>query len=365
MITGNKGDWSEIYTLFKILGDGVVYAGNGKMERIDNLFYPIMRVIRAEKEQDNRKNEFIHHYEPNKDGRIVSILNEAEEELMRVSMVEFESIAKSLLGGIRESKGSAFPLPKIEEFMHSVKCHTLKASSKDKADIRVVIHDLRTGITPQLGFSIKSQLGEPATLLNAGKTTNFTYKITGVNLTDADIAEINAIQNQNPRMESLFSRGAILKYHSMDCQTFEDNLIIIDSFMPEIVSECIVQYYMSKNTGIDKILQGVISRNPLGIKRIPEIYYISKIKSLLVDTALGMVPSRVWKREYDATGGYLVVRSDGEVLCYHFYDRNQFEDYLFQNTKLEFASRKRHDYGYVYREGSNVFIKLNLQIRFK
>ena len=30
-ITGNKGEWSEIYTLFKLLGDGRVFAGDGNM----------------------------------------------------------------------------------------------------------------------------------------------------------------------------------------------------------------------------------------------------------------------------------------------------------------------------------------------
>ena len=67
---GNKGEWSEIYTLFKLLGDGVVYAGNGDMEKIDNLFYPIMRVIRREAETYN--------YEPRiDDNRVVVILNDS------------------------------------------------------------------------------------------------------------------------------------------------------------------------------------------------------------------------------------------------------------------------------------------------
>ena len=30
---------------------------------------------------------------------------------------------------------------------------------------------------PELGFSIKSKLGKPSTLLNAGKTTNFIFEI--------------------------------------------------------------------------------------------------------------------------------------------------------------------------------------------
>lgn len=33
-ITGNKGEWSEIYTLLKLLGEGKVYAGDQNLNRI-------------------------------------------------------------------------------------------------------------------------------------------------------------------------------------------------------------------------------------------------------------------------------------------------------------------------------------------
>lgn len=77
------------------------------------------------------------------------------------------------------------------------------------------------------------------------------------------------------------------------------------------------------------------------------------------------MPSKVWTGELDATGGYLVVKEDGEVLCYHIYNRNEFEDYLFANTKLETASSSKHKYGEIYEENGQLFFKLNLQIRFK
>ena len=38
MITGNKGEWSEIYALFKLLGDKQLFAGDehlNKMSRED------------------------------------------------------------------------------------------------------------------------------------------------------------------------------------------------------------------------------------------------------------------------------------------------------------------------------------------
>jgi type II restriction enzyme len=94
-------------------------------------------------------------------------------------------------------------------------------------------------------------------------------------------------------------------------------------------------------------------------------FYEYKIKRFLTDVALGMMPSKVWTGQYDATGGYLIVKENGDVLCYHIYNRNQFEDYLFENTKLETASSTRHEFGSIYRaeEGALNF-KLNLQIRF-
>jgi hypothetical protein len=77
-----------------------------------------------------------------------------------------------------------------------------------------------------------------------------------------------------------------------------------------------------------------------------------------------MMPSKVWSGEYDATGGYLIVKEDGEVLCYHIYNKNEFENYLINNTKLDTASSSRHGFGVVYKENEALFFKLNLQIRF-
>ena len=76
------------------------------------------------------------------------------------------------------------------------------------------------------------------------------------------------------------------------------------------------------------------------------------------------MPSVIWTGQLDATGGYLVVKEDGEIICYHIYNRNEFENYLLNNTKLETASSTRHDFGKIYRENGNLYFRLNLQIRF-
>lgn len=37
MITGNKGEWSDIYTLLKIIADKQLFAGDSNLNKIENL----------------------------------------------------------------------------------------------------------------------------------------------------------------------------------------------------------------------------------------------------------------------------------------------------------------------------------------
>lgn len=78
-----------------------------------------------------------------------------------------------------------------------------------------------------------------------------------------------------------------------------------------------------------------------------------------------MTPAREWNGRDDATGGYVIVREDGNVLAFHIYNRDMFEDYLIDNTKFETASSSRHGFGTVFERDGSYFINLNLQIRFK
>ena len=82
------------------------------------------------------------------------------------------------------------------------------------------------------------------------------------------------------------------------------------------------------------------------------------------DVALGMTPATAWDGLYQATGGYIIVREDGEVLCYHVYNHNEFQEYLFNNTRLETPSTSKYDFGTIYKEDKKTLIKLNLQVRF-
>lgn len=93
-------------------------------------------------------------------------------------------------------------------------------------------------------------------------------------------------------------------------------------------------------------------------------FYEYKIKNFLTDSALGMTPATKWTGQYVATGGIIIVKENGELVCYHIYNRNEFQNYLLNNTRLEQASTSRYDFGDLYNQNGRTFLKLNLQVRF-
>jgi hypothetical protein len=357
MITGNKGEWSEIYTLLKIIADKNLFAGDSDLNKIENLIFPIIKVLRDESNGT---------YQYSYDSDLVVITGNEEE--FRISINEFRQKAAFLLSKLKESTSSTFSIPEIENFIKSFSCISLKAKSSVKSDIRVVIHDQRTGTTPQLGFSIKSQLGGASTLLNAGKTTNLIYRINSPNFSESQISEINSINSRSKikdRLERINENSKGLEFVRTESSVFANNLTLIDSLLPRLISEIVYQFYSSTNSTTVDLLESVKTLNPLNFNtESNHPFYSYKIKRFLTDIALGMMPSKVWTGELDATGGYLIVKDDGEILCYHIYNRNEFENYLLVNTKLETASSSRHEFGTIYSENGELFFKLNLQIRF-
>lgn len=225
-----------------------------------------------------------------------------------------------------------------------------------------------TGINTNTGFSIKSYIGGNSTLLNAGKTTNFIYKLENVNLESHQIESINSISTKHKlkdRIAKILSFNGTLVYEDMENPIFKNNLILIDSLLPEILAELIKLYYQSHLSSIKELVDKLEELNPLNFdNRFNHKFYTYKIRRFLTESALGMMPASVWTGVYDANGGYLIVREDGEVLCYHVYNKNDFEDYLFNNTKLETASSSRHKFGIIENCEDKSLIKLNLQIRF-
>lgn len=253
--------------------------------------------------------------------------------------------------------------------MNKIGCFKLSAPSKDKSDITMKIVDINTGHSPIVGFSIKSELGSAPTLLDAGKTTNFIYKIIhqyeNILRETNDIYKVSGNKKHTDvrgRIENVINNNGKIEYLEMQNKTFKDNLILIDSRMDEIIAQTLLYFYRDGISNCDDMIKKLEEENPMRYGNVNAYSY--KFKKFLTSVALGMRPATEWDGIDEASGGYIIVTREGSVLAYHIYNRNYFEEYLLKNTKYETASTSRHGFGELYEENGDTFIKLNLQIRF-
>jgi hypothetical protein len=358
-LSGNKGEWSEIYVFLKLLADGRLNAADANLNAIPNVYYPIIKILRLE-------NGSTREYKINSNIQVIN--SNTNTVILNLSLATFVQQSQQLFNNLRAAQGSSFSFPAIETFLNSIDVHSLTALKTDKADIKVIVHDLNTGLQPKLGFSIKSMLGMNSTLFNAGQTTNFIYEIRGINLTPQQIATVNSITitpKIKNRIDSLINSGAQFIYKDIFSNNLKLNLQLIDSDLPEILAHLVFYKYSLNTSNLQDLLRELNTKNPKQFDlSLGHPFYEYKIKNFLTDSALGMTPATLWTGKYDATGGIIIVKQNGDLVCYHIYNRNEFQDYLLNNTRLEQASTTRYGFGEVYNENGRFYMKLNLQVRF-
>lgn len=358
MLTGNKGEWSEIYVFLKLLAENKLFAADANLNAIPNIYYPIIKILR---EENNYKREY----------RIngnIKIFDGENNLLLDLPVSDFVYQSQKLFEKLKKTSGRSFAFNDIESFLSSIDVCSLKALKTDKADIKLVVHDLNTGLHPKLGFSIKSMIGGSSTLFNPGETTNFIYEIAGEGR--LDINKINAIETAPKianRILAIKEKGSYLKFKKIQSNRLQLNMCLIDSDLPEIIAELLlIKYSSSGGASLANLLRQLTTTNPLKFDLSEgHPFYEYKIKNFLTDSALGMTPSKIWMGQYDATGGIIIVKENGDLVCYHIYNRNEFQNYLINNTVLEQASTSRYKFGDLYKENGKIYLKLNLQVRFK
>lgn len=351
--SGNKGEWSELYVLLRMLAYGKLYIADSDMKKIEDAYFTVLEVLRQE------GSAFVRY--DIRPGKPVDLYFNGDK-IRSISRTELTEYADFLLAKLQEKKGLSFEIEGIDEVMKNIGCEKIKADADDKSDIQLKIKENMYGLQRVVGFSIKSDIGTPPTLLNASKATNFRYELE--NMTDETMELINATDTKNKlvdRIKMAAESGKIIPRGAIN-KVFSGNLRMIDAVMDDILQEILLIYYRDGVAHLSDIVTKIEELDPIGFDR-PGIYRY-KVKRLLSAVALGMMPSKIWSGQDEANGGYIIVKEDGEVLAYHLYNRDFFETYLLNNTRLEKGSSTRHEYGSVYEEAGKKYMNLNLQIRF-
>ena len=120
MISGNKGEWSELYVFLRLLADGKLYAADSDLHRIENVYSPVKAVFRQEMDTGrmeyrlgDKKSEVTIYWNGDK------IKSVASERLAKYASMFYE--------GILSGKSSSFPIDGAETIMDDLKVSKIKA----------------------------------------------------------------------------------------------------------------------------------------------------------------------------------------------------------------------------------------------
>lgn len=357
MIRGNKGEWSEFYTFLKALCEGKLFFADSDLNKSEEAYYSVINIVREETASTKK----IYHLTDKEEIIITNFDN------VSLGVVDTRKLKKSL-GSIFEkmkTSSGSFAIEEANELLEELKCTQIKAGNSDKADIIMTIKEQMSPMSVPMGFSIKSMLGGAATLLNASGSTNFVYKIEGF---EGDIDVVNKIDSRSKvrdRIKMIEENGGKIIFDSLISKSLHNNLRKIDVAFAEILATSLKFFYEGKGSTIAETCRALDQDETLKEKYdLSEDDFAFKIKAFLRAVALGMVPNSDWDGLSVAHGGYLIVKDDGDVICYHLYNMDSFQDYLFKNTKFDTPSTSRHGFGKIYEKDGNLYINLNLQIRF-
>lgn len=289
-----------------------------------------------------------------------------------------------VLSGIQSATQSSFTLPSLDRYFEELEISKVQAGSQTKADLKLRIYDHRLAKEADLGFSIKSLLGKQSTLFNPDVEGNFIFEIEDFAI--SSISEFNRETYNKPKITNRIRRieeeEYIIKFSSIQSKQLRLNLKMIDGDMPDIMAWALYFRYRDQKSSLIDIAQILEKEDPLNLyqgESSGQKMYEYKLKKFLMDSAMGMTTKTPWHGEYDSFGGVVIVKKDGDIVCFHVYDLNLFRNYLLKNTFLEQAgtgedsknpgnaspkSGKKYHYGWLYEENDKCYFKLNLQVRF-
>ncbi len=355
---GNSGEWAELYCFLKLLGDGEFYSADRHFNIIDDDKYPICSIFR-----DNAANITLEYSidEPSKK----VIIKDNEKVLNCIDQADFLKASKDLFAQMSDNDTLR---QNVSDFLERIHLPKMKGKSADKRDLTLKIYDSRTKRTQILGFSVKSKTDGKATLFNAHEhCTSFLYKIKNFdNLKSEDLKKIEGGKIKNKTLvRFLIEKGCSLQYLKMQDAKFQNNLTMVDSSFEDICAHAVLYSYTIPGGRTTAIIDVLNEKNPVGFpKGTGHNFYEYKIRQFLSAAALGMTSQSLWQGHIDVTGGFIVVQKDGRLLCYHVYNWNDLQNYLFETTFWDQPSTGRHKYGMIEEENPEI-LRLNFQVRFR
>lgn len=385
--TKNIGELSEPYAIVYILGQADIPVVDGSLSAIPGAHLRFVEVRRLDKDD-----AYVSYSINNTSGKGPAVVYQGPtvNSVGPVSCADFKQAARELLQLLRDSKNAskiAINSPEVVKALSLLATKRVSAKASDKSDFIATV--VSNGMLQTSGFSIKSQLGGQSTLVNSSRESSyFEYEILragGMPLSDANRTEIlDTIRNSAKQgfgfVQELLKNGYELRF-TATAPNLNYTLRLVDSFGPEIVAQLLLEEVFRRNRGekkaptiaelVDNMAERIWNTQDesllfLGSNKEELAVSIGyKMRSVLLAFMSGATPGARWDGRARATGGIIVVKKTGEVVCVQLSTQNAVGDYLMNSCRLEAPGSERHGWGYPYAgDNGRLFVRMQLQVRF-
>jgi len=324
--TFNRGEWSEFFTIMKLLFDGRI-AQDSHPRLISRLvqYIEIYHVL----------------YYPLTASREVRVMKKGESETVH-NISGWGQLLRDAWQIIKQSQERTFECLPLEQMANQIGITRLKSPSNKKDDLTMLLENEQE----PLGYSIKSEVSSQSAALNASARTHFVYSVKSTISTE-ELNAISLVTGKTGGLKSMMRKIGPdgLALVCVRDQKWEEDITIS---LLEPFAEVVKHYYFEEGGSIPNIVEKLVKQK--FAKRTLQLSadaWIKRMKNLLYNVMYAVDGDG----NNSASGGLIVVKPDGSLMYHSWRDIGQTKTHLFESAQVDMPSTRRHDFGYVYRHG--------------
>ena len=196
-------------------------------------------------------------------------------------------------------------------------------------------------------------------IIDSSENINFIFSINNFN--DNHMDRFNSSDTYAKKeLMSIWSND--IRLEKLTNNIFENNLIFIDSKMPEMLSWMVLYSQITGKSKVLELIDLLMIYNPLKYNNCKIYEY--KCKKLLSSLIIGNLPNGNWFGDSN-NDGCIVARIGEMILVCDGRNMEGFEKYLFNHTSICTNFMDCNDYLKVLQENGQYYLGLNLQIKFQ
>lgn len=162
------------------------------------------------------------------------------------------------------------------------------------------------------------------------------------------------------RMKVIKNFNGSLEYEDMENSILKRNLLLVDSYMPQILANMAAYSYIENINSCKELIHLLGERDPLGYGETAMYEY--KVGKFLSICALGMKVDEEWNSSKSVNGDGVIREIGGEILQYHIYERKQLVENVIRHAVM--VSKEDGDFENVKPcvNDGDMYAKLNMKI---